>query len=355
MLASSGWGGAERLACTLVRMAEGAGHHVEVDHPGAPGIDAGLRRELGRGGRGGEDSLLRWVRAARLRARDFQPDLVHAHLSWPSLASAVTLIAGRVPLLLTFHLLPEAWPRDRLLRLRTPAAFELLRRFGAPRLVTTVSATDLQRVRAALPRDRVELVRNAAPLPPLVSDPVPPVEWAPGAVRLLSVARISRRKGFERLARALAAPGVRDLPWHWLIVGDGEDRAALEALVTEQGIAARVTFAGARSAYDLIATAELVISPSHAEGMPLVPLEAISCGVPVIASRIPAHEELLGAGARGLLPGDESEWPAALAKLVSHEAARAEVLSEQTALVTEFGRARMWERYAALYEEHGRA
>jgi glycosyltransferase involved in cell wall biosynthesis len=256
--------------------------------------------------------------------------------------------------LLTFHLLPAGpWPRDRLLQLRSPQAFALLRRLGPRRLFTTVSATDRQRLCAAFPDERIELVRNAAPLPPLLGEPETPVEWAKGAVRLLSVARISRRKGFDRLARALSAPALRDLRWHWVIVGDGEERPALEELIAAEKLSDRVTFAGARSAHDVIASANILVSPSHAEGMPLVPLEAIAAGVPVIASRIPAHEELFGANASGLLPVEESEWPAALARFVGSEAARATLEREQEPLALEFGRQRMWERYDALYREHG--
>jgi glycosyltransferase involved in cell wall biosynthesis len=357
LLASNGWGGAERLGCTLFRMAREAGHEVRVEAFGAPALAAGIRDELGDDPavRVGESGLWRWALGARARVRAFEPDLIHAHLAWPSLGFAVATVAAKRPLVLTFHLLPggASWPKDYLLRIRSAGVIRASGRFAPRRILTAVSAGDQRRLRDTFPRDRVELVLNAPPLPPLSLGSPAEIDWRVGAVRLLSVARICQQKGLDRLARALASTELGVLPWHWVIVGEGDARSALERQVTELGIGERVHFAGSLPAHALLRTADLVLSPSRWEGMPLVPLEAVLSGVPLVASRIAPHIELFGGIETALLPADEAEWPAALARLVGSADARSALRSAQSALVPALGRERMWREYDAIYRELG--
>jgi glycosyltransferase involved in cell wall biosynthesis len=355
LLASNGWGGAERLGCTLLRMAREAGHEVRLEAFGTPALAAGIREELGDDPtvRVGESTLWTWARAARARVRAFEPDLIHAHLAWPSLGFAVATVAAKRPLVLTFHLLPggASWPRDYLLRVRSAQVIRASGRFAPKRILTAVSAGDQRRLQQTFPRDRVELVLNAPPLPPLLQGSAAEIEWQAGAVRLLSVARICQQKGLDRLAQALASTELRALPWHWVIVGQGDARSALERQLAELGIAERVTFAGSLPAHALLRTADLVLSPSRWEGMPLVPLEAVLSGVPLLASRIAPHIELFGGIEAALLPADEGKWPVPLARLVGSAEARSELRSAQSALVPALGRERMWREYDAIYRE----
>jgi glycosyltransferase involved in cell wall biosynthesis len=355
LLACNGWGGAERLGCTVYRMAREAGHEVRLDAFGSPAVEPGIRSEIGvdPGAGAGESTLWGWARAARRRARLFEPDLIHVHLAWPSLSSAAALIVGRTPHLLTFHLLAsgDKWPKDYLLRLRSARVIRALGRVSERRILTAVSAIDQQRLVAAFPRDRVELVRNAPPLPPAAGGPALDIAWQPGAVRLLSVARICHQKGLDRAANALAAPELRAMPWHWVIVGQGDREGALQSQIVDLGLAEKVTFAGAHPAHELIRTADLVLSPSRSEGMPLVPLEAVLNGVPIVVSSIAPHEELFGEISLSLLPSDEAAWPTALVRLVGNESARAELRAAQQRLAPALGRERMWNEYEAIYRQ----
>jgi hypothetical protein len=85
--------------------------------------------------------------------------------------------------------------------------------------------------------------------------------------------------------------------------------------------------------------------------MPLVPLEAVLSGVPLLASRIAPHIELFGGIEAALLPADEGKWPVPLARLVGSAEARSELRSAQSALVPALGRERMWREYDAIYRE----
>jgi glycosyltransferase involved in cell wall biosynthesis len=355
LLASFGWGGCERVGCTVYRLARDAGHSVQLDGPDVPPIRNGIRGELGepfeRGTR--EDSLRRWILGARRRAREFRPDVVHAQLPWPGLFSAAAMIAGATPMLLTFQLLPhgEPWPRDYLLRVPSVPLIRSLRRIQRRRVLGAVSASDEAQLRELFPRDRLRLVRNVPPLPPLAETPRAAVCWPPAAVRLISVGRLHRQKGLDRMVAALAAPEVRTLPWHWLIVGGGDQEKPLREQIAGAGLTDRVTFAGERPAHTLIAAADLLLAPSRFEGMPLVPLEAVTSGVPVLGSRISPHVELFEPIPGALLPAEEARWPTLLAALLADPEARERVRAAQTRLRPAITRDQMWSEYEATYAE----
>jgi glycogen synthase len=105
---------------------------------------------------------------------------------------------------------------------------------------------------------------------------------------LLSVGRLERNKGFHVLIAALAR--LRDeLPpgWHWLLVGVGKERAALEQQVASAGIADHVTFVGRLSdaeLHSLYEEVDLVIHPTLYEGSSLVTLEGMIHRKPMVAS-----------------------------------------------------------------------
>lgn len=160
-------------------------------------------------------------------------------------------------------------------------------------------------------------------LPPAVAVPERvtrelPVGQSP-FVRLLAVGRLIPSKNLGFLLGVLA--GMRDLPWTLDIVGDGPERAALEAAAGP--VADRVTFHGHRDDvgrfYD---SADLLCFPSRLENAPLVALEAMARGVPTIAVRADgtryrnAHHEIIADGATGLLP-DESHFADVLRRAIA--------------------------------------
>lgn len=129
-------------------------------------------------------------------------------------------------------------------------------------------------------------------------------DWQPA--RLLSVGRLVHQKGFDLAMRALA--DLRDLPWHWKIVGDGPLLSMLGSLADELGILDRVTFTGWQTKGQLkdhYRQANLFVFPSRHEGMPNAVLEAMAIGLPIIASRIAGNEELVVDGVTGVLVPSE--------------------------------------------------
>lgn len=139
---------------------------------------------------------------------------------------------------------------------------------------------------------------------------------------LLFVGRFDHVKGLPLLLQAFAALAGDDPELHLDLVGDGPERADLEKIVAELGLGERVTFHGYHSQAQLradYARADLFVLTSFAEGIPVVLMEAMSQGVPVVASRITGIPELVEDGVSGLLytPGSKEQLVAACKRLMA--------------------------------------
>lgn len=117
-------------------------------------------------------------------------------------------------------------------------------------------------------------------------------------------------------------------------IGDGPDEAALQARIDAGGLSGTVTLDGRRTraeVIELLASADVLIAPSvptasgKREGIPVVLMEAMACGLPVIASRLSGIPELVEDGVSGILvtPGDASAVAGAIRRLVDDPATRA--------------------------------
>ncbi|MDX2054578.1 MAG: glycosyltransferase family 4 protein [Polyangiaceae bacterium] len=356
LLPGTGWGGAERAACTLHRLALEHGHESKVDCRFTPEMAAAFTQETGEtlpSAQRGESATWLWALAARKRKKAFSPDLIHAHLSTPSAASSLSFIAGKVPLVFTFHLLPatEKWSRVRFLPWGSRSFIRWLLASNRRIRCVAVSARDQSILAEMLGLQAVSLAVNAPPYPPARPSEHTGPMWDPGNLRLLSVGRLNHQKGFDQILSALGTPCCQHLPFQWVVIGEGEERQHLEETLQASPIREKVRFLGARPADEAFAQAELVLCPSRFEGMPLVPLEAISTGAPVVLSRIPPHLEMLPGLERAFLPLKLAEWPQALAELITSPELRAQIQAEEAARVSSNPRQRWWEDYARIYEE----
>ncbi|MEY9837731.1 glycosyltransferase [Streptacidiphilus sp. EB103A] len=139
----------------------------------------------------------------------------------------------------------------------------------------------------------------------------PPQQDRPGDVAplVVCVGRLCRQKGQDVLLRAWSAIPSRIPGARLALVGDGPERAALQAQAAGLPDPDSVVFAGRTDdPRDWYAAADLLVLPSRWEGMALVPLEAMACGCPVLLTEVAGARECLGPGEK-LLPVDD---PAAL-------------------------------------------
>ncbi|KMY68324.1 hypothetical protein AAU61_01095 [Desulfocarbo indianensis] len=141
--------------------------------------------------------------------------------------------------------------------------------------------------------------------------------------RILFVGRLSGQKALPVLFRALASVQLRNIDWRLDLVGDGPQKSMLKKLAHELSIEQKVRFLGWWSSERLLSEgyqkADLFVLPSLDEGMPNALLEAMACGLPVIATRVPGSEEIIKDGENGLLvhPGQDEPLALALTNLLT--------------------------------------
>lgn len=159
--------------------------------------------------------------------------------------------------------------------------------------------------------DRVTTIHNAIHLPP--ADHVPSTaELAARPDIVLAVGRMVPEKGFSTLidALALTKPSTR-----LVILGDGPERAALEAQASALGIRDRIDFRGyLPEPWPAYREAKMLALPSWTEAFGNVLVEALGHGLPVVATRCGGPEEVLADGAHGMLvpPRDAKALAAAI-------------------------------------------
>ena len=137
---------------------------------------------------------------------------------------------------------------------------------------------------------------------------------------VLSVGRLVALKGHPVTLRAVARLRQTGIPAELTMIGDGPQRQTLERLTAELGIEDAVSFQGSVGQEEILshfARADAFCLPSFAEGIPVVLMEAMATGTPVVASRIAGIPELVEDGESGFLvsPGRPDQVADALAAL----------------------------------------
>lgn len=144
---------------------------------------------------------------------------------------------------------------------------------------------------------------------------------APGGKVLLCVANLVRVKGVDLLVEAVKR--LRDAEATLIVVGDGEERRTLEAMVVDYGLQSRVRFVGMRAPAEIpawMAAADVVVLASRFEGHPNVVVEALASGRPVVATSVGGVPELITSENLGLTV--EPDDPASLADAIGSALSR---------------------------------
>jgi glycosyltransferase involved in cell wall biosynthesis len=135
---------------------------------------------------------------------------------------------------------------------------------------------------------------------------------SPDSPLVVVLARLSYEKGVDTLIDAAAVLRQTHRDTRIVVLGDGPDRAALEARIGERGVGGAVALAGHREdVWPALAAADVVCLPSKSEGMPNALLEAMAMSRPVVATSVGGIPEAITHEQEGLLV--EPDAPAALA------------------------------------------
>jgi glycosyltransferase involved in cell wall biosynthesis len=289
--------------------------------------------------------------------REEHTDVVHAHLTLAEWHAGLAATLVRRRMVSTLHSIAEdreasGWAS------RSAAAFAT-KRLSARLLAVGegVAASHLSALGAA--STKLEVLRNV---------PVAPLLLAPGFDRRLkraelgltsplvtSVSRLAAMRDHETLIRA-AAEIVGEVPTLSVaLLGEGEEEHRLRALVRDLRLEGSVRFMGTRiDAPEIMAASDVICQPTLYEGLPITVLDAMSLGLPVVASDVPGNAELLEDGESGLLVPvrNAAALAAALRRLLGQpELAERLGAAAQERVARRFSASAWIARIQAVYEE----
>lgn len=212
---------------------------------------------------------------------------------------AYLLVAKTCGVRVVYQVHGGALPRDfaagHPLRLRLLQATLTL-----PDAIVVLALSELAAYREFVPAQVVVAIPNAIELPAAK----PPRQSArDGVLRLIYVGRLDRGKGLGEALRGLALARADGTAATLLLAGSGPDEASLAAEARDLGIEQAVHFVGpvfADAKLALLAEADVLLLPTHAEGLPYALLEAMAAGLPAITTRVGAIPDVVVEGVHGL-------------------------------------------------------
>ena len=324
VIADLGPGGAQRGLGHLARGLAGRGHRVRVltlagedipQHESLPDTVAVERLDLLKPSTGAVQALannLGRMRALRRRLLSPRPDAVISFVDITNVLAIAACLGSSVPVLVSERSDPDRHHIGRV--------WSSLRRLAYPRAAAVVAQTETAAARfRSLCACRTEVIANPVFRPE-------PATTGPG-FGFVSVGRLSREKGHADLVRAYALLGPEAGGRTLTLVGDGLERAALEALAQELGVSDKVLFTGTvRDVSARLRAADVFILPSHYEGFPNALCEALAHGLAVVSTHTEFFPgDLVVQEQSGLLvaPGDVQSMARAMARLAASEEERA--------------------------------
>lgn len=307
---------------------------VTIEHLGSLTEPATRGRLLPQLNEFGHQLELRWADG------DFTPDVVHAHFWTSGLAAVAATRHLRQPLVVTFHALAATRRRGRSgPEEQGPSARPTLERMlgrCADRVIAQTNDELSELVRADVPRRRIVLVPSGVDTerfqpagPALTIGPL--AGTGPRRPRILAVGRRFERGGVADLVATL-----RHVPDAELLIAGGPPAEALDrdpvtrrlrALCDQAGVADRVHLLGAVSEADmpkLYRAVDVVACTPPEQPFGVVPLEAMACGVPVVAYAVGGLREAVIDGVTGVLvrPRDTRALAVALRRLLGDDLRR---------------------------------
>ncbi len=357
VIGNSSFGGATRVIHAISRGLQAAGYRVSVltSDPRTQELFAGIGatvipcRHYVRQLSPLRDALA--VAETRHLCRLYDIDVLHTHTSKGGAIGRVAAWTLGLPVVHTvhgfsFHDFSSAWART----LYTTAEWALAP-LTARMVLINGDEYRLVRHHDWVPRARTRLIVNGIPVPPL-----PAAATAhEGCPHLVTVGRLSIQKGYRYLLDAMPAVLARFPHARLSIVGEGEERARLEAQTARLSLNAAVTFTGFQTdPLAWLTKAHVTVSSSLWEGLPIAVLEMMAARRPIVATSCRGTRDVLTHGENGLLapPADPDALAEALVTMLTHEE-RAHGMADAAryTLETAYTETRMVQEYVTLFRD----
>jgi glycosyltransferase involved in cell wall biosynthesis len=244
--------------------------------------------------------------------------LIHGHTARTAMVGALAARMAGVPFVYHVHS-PTARNSTRRWSDRLSALVERLSLRGASRLIAVSQSLAEEMIRRKIPSAKIRVVHNGVPsLAETPTRAAPSGEWTLGTVALFRP-----RKGLEILLDAMAILRQRNYSVRLKAVGTFETPEYEQAILAHAerlGVSRWIEWTGFKSnVHGELQTFDLFALPSlFGEGLPMVVLEAMASGVPVVASAVEGVPEAIGDGVEGLLatPGDAGDLAGTIAAVI---------------------------------------
>lgn len=321
------FGGLERVVAHLARTQREVGHEVHVaclstDPGAAPFLRSFAHRDIPTwAGTAGARDYWGQRRFVRDLQRGLVPDIVHTHGYRADVLAVRACQRAGTAVVTTLHGFTGGGLKNR--------CYEWLQRRAVRICDTVVAVSEAlagEMARCGLTADRVRVIPNVIPpLGPRLSREearrvlgIPEDRWVVGWV-----GRVSHEKGLDLLLDAL--PAFDDPALTVAVLGDGPARLALERRADETGLHDQMRWYGlVQRAERLFAAFDVLVISSRTEGSPIVLLEAMAAGTPVIVTAVGGVPDMVTSASATIIPPEDAAALAAALHRVRQDPAGAE-------------------------------
>jgi glycosyltransferase involved in cell wall biosynthesis len=278
----------------------------------------------------------------------FQPDIIISFTHYFPISMAL-LHMKRIPIILSVQGsdVLSSYPFKRII---------LSMSFSSADHVIALSET-LKSVTAKYYKGKVSIISNGVNVEkfsPTIKK-TNRIEIDPNYKYIIYVGRLIKSKGILRLPQILRGIRVFDDRVRLLVVGTGADREELLKAFTEEKLQDSVVMTGSLSREDLasiLPEAQLLVLPSYSEGIPLVVLEAMAAGLPIVCSNVGGLPDLVKNSENGFLidPNDIDAFIEKINFLVSNNTVRKEISERNLNKAQEFSWSKIAEHYLSVID-----